>query len=138
MQQYYPVYNQQVVKNNRAKASFVLSIISLVLLVSVLPFVFVGGILMSMASQSPQASGVDLSDAEALEAYDNDSSILATIGIIVFFAPPILSGISAILGMIFGIFGLKNPYNRGQATAGIVMSSITIFIGGIVLFALLM
>jgi len=129
MQQYYPVYNRQIEKNKPASASLVLSIISLVLLVLILPFIFAGGMLISMAGQSPEASGYDSDDKTAMEEYDRESGILGIIGIVLIFAPPVLSGMTAIPGLVFGILGARSPNKRGHAVAGIVMSSIPLCIG---------
>jgi len=129
MQQYYPEYRQNVVKNKPASASLVLSIISLALLVWMIPLMFVGGMLMSMGGQSPQASGVDLDDPVAIEEYFRASRNLGIAGIIVMASAPVFSGITGILGLIFGIIGVRKPGKKGQAIAGIVMSSIPICLG---------
>ena len=135
MIQNYPASNPRIVKNKSATASLVLSIISISLLVLMIPIFFVGGLLMSMAGQSPEASGVDRYDIEAMEEYVRDSRALGTAGIIVAFSPPIISGITGILGLIFGIIGLGKPAKRAQAIAGIVMSGIPICIGIIIIYA---
>ena len=134
MQEYYPVYNHQIKKNKPATASFVISIISMCLLVLIIPSFIVGGILLSMAGQSPQASGVDLSDPDAIEEYNRASNNLGTAGGIFLITAPILSGVTAVSGLVLGIIGVIKPVKRGQAIAGIVMSAIPICIVIIVLF----
>ena len=136
-QQYYPVYYAPPEKNKPAQASFVLAIISIVLLVLIIPSLFIGGILLSMAGQSPEASDADPYDREAMEVYDRESGTLMVFGLIFFFTPPVLSGITGILGLVFGIIGVGKPGKKGQAKAGIIMSGITVFIGLIVLFAIM-
>jgi len=81
MQQYYPVQVKPIQKNKSATASLVLSIISFGFLILVIPMIFVGGLLMSCAGQSPQASGADLDDPVALEEYAEESRRLGTAGI---------------------------------------------------------
>ena len=136
-QQYYPVYYAPTEKNKPAQVSFVLAIISIVLLVLIIPSLFIGGILLSMAGQSPEASDTDPYDRESMGVYDRESNTLMVFGLIFFFTPPILSGITGIIGLVFGILGVNKPGKRGQAKAGIVMSGITVFIGIIVLFVVL-
>ena len=87
---------------------------------------------MSCAGQSPQASGVDFDDPVALEKYVEESRRLGTAGIIFVSVPPVITGITAVLGLIFGIIGACKPYKRGQAVAGIVLSSIPFLIMSIV------
>ena len=138
MQECYPVYNHQVIKNKPATASLIISIISMSFLVLVIPSLIVGGILVSMAGQSPQASGVDLNDPHAMEEFNRDSGNLVTTGIIFFIIPPILSGVTAIPGLILGISGVRRPHKRGQAIAGIVMSGIPVCIGLVILLFVLL
>jgi len=106
-------------------------------LILVIPSLIVGGIFISMAGQSPQASGVDPDNPEAMEEYNRESGNLATTGMAIFFIAPVLSGVTAVPGLILGIIGVRKPSKRGQAIAGIVMSAIPIFIGLILLLALL-
>ena len=132
-----PVYNHQITKNRPATVGFILSIISMGFLILVIPSLIVGGIFISMAGQSPQASGVDPDNPEAMEEYNRESGNLATTGMAIFFIAPVLSGVTAVPGLILGIIGVRKPSKRGQAIAGIVMSAIPIFIGLILLLALL-
>ena len=125
MQQYYPVYNRYIVKNKYAKASFALSIVSIVFLILIIPLFIVGGLLVSMAGQDPESSGVDFDDPRAMEGYNRDSIILGIMGILISDSPVIISGITGMLGLYFGITGVMKKNNRGQAVAGIVMSCIT-------------
>jgi len=132
MQQYYPVQVTPTPKNKPATASLVLSIISFGLLILVIPMVFIGGLLISCAGQSPQASGIDLDDPVALEEYIEESKRLGTAGMIVIIVPPVLTGIIAALGLIFGIIGVCKSYNRRRAVVGIVLSSIPFIISSVV------
>jgi len=132
MQQYYPIQVRPIQKNKPATASLVLSIVSFGFLILVIPMIFIGGLLMSCAGQSPQASGVDFDDPVALEKYVEESRRLGTAGIIFVSVPPVITGITAVLGLIFGIIGACKPYKRGQAVAGIVLSSIPFLIMSIV------
>ena len=127
--QYYPVYRPPIVKNKYATASFVVSIISIALLILIIPSMFIGGFLMSCGGQSPQSSGVDLNDPEAVEEFFRDSRRLGAVGLVFILTPPILSGISAILGLVFGLIGRRKPGKREQAIAGIVMSGVALFFG---------
>jgi len=133
MQQEQQIYAITSEKNKPATASFVLSIVSISFLVLTIPLIIVGGMLMSMAGQSPEASGVDMDDPTAIEEYYRESRILGITGAIVFFTPPVLTGITGLLGLIFGIIGSKNPYKRKKAIAGIVISAIPICIGTVFL-----
>jgi len=137
MQKYNPVYNHHTAKNRPATVGFILSIVSMGFLILIVPSLIVGGIFVSMAGQSPQASGVDPDNPEAMEEFNRESGNLATTGIVFFFIAPILSGLTALPGLILGIIGVRRPNKRGQAIAGIVMSAIPIFIGMMLLLALL-
>jgi len=131
MEQNFPVYNHNIekIKNRPATASFVLSIISLSFLVLILPSIFIGGILFSMAGQPAEASGVDTENRESMEKYDNESRNLGIAGAVFFFSPPVVSGLTCIPGLIFGLIGIRKQGKQNQARAGIIMSSIPICIG---------
>ena len=129
MQQFYPMYNRHIGKNKFATASFVLSIISIILLISIIPLAFTGGLLMSCAGQSPDASGIDTNNPEELERYIHESRSLGNTGITLFIAPSLTSGIIGVLGLIFGIIGASKPYKRAMAIFGIVLSGIPVCIG---------
>ena len=133
MQQEQQIYAVTAEKNKLATASFVLSIISISFLVLTIPLIIVGGMLMSMAGQSPEASGVDMDNPAAIEEYYKESRVLGIAGAIVFFTPPVLTGITGLLGLIFGIIGTRKPHKRKKAIAGIVMSGIPICIGTVFL-----
>ena len=128
MQQYYPIQKAPILKNRLATASLALSIISFAFMIMVVPMLYVGLGFMSCAGQSPEASGVDWNDPVAMEKYIEDSKRLGTTGIIVAVVPPVLTGITAFFGLLFGVIGLRKPYNRGQAVVGIVLSSLPFII----------
>jgi len=134
MQQYNPVYNHRIAKNKSATASLVLSIISIGFLVLIIPLFFVGGLLVSMAGQHPQSSGVDIDNPEAMEEYARGSRNLGNMGLTIVASPIIISGVTGILGIVFGIFGVMKPNKREQAIAGIVISCIPIWIGNVVFY----
>ena len=133
MQQYYRIYEHREKKNNLAIASLVLSIISINFLISIVPLFFVGGLLVSMAGQHPSTSLVDIDDPQALAEYYEGSRLLGTTGMALVVSPSIISGITGIFGLVFGIFGARIPRRRGLAIAGIVISSIPFLVGAIVI-----
>jgi len=87
---------------------------------------------MSMAGQSPWASGVNPDDPEAIEQHFRDSRRLGNMGIALVILPAIISGVIGILGLIFGVIGVRKPVKHGQAVVGIVMSSIPLLFMGII------
>ena len=138
MHHYYPVYDRHFAKNKRATTSLVLSIVSIVSLGLILPLFIIGGLLLSMAGQPPQAAGIDPDDLEALEVYDRESRILRNTAYVLFPLSPALALITGILGLVFGIIGVRNPGKHGQAIAGIVISGFTIFAGILILLIMLL
>ena len=137
MHEYTPVYSHHITKNKPATVGFILSLVSIIFMILIIPSLIVGGIFVSMAGQSPQASGVDPDNPEAMVEYNRESARLAATGMVFFFITPILSGVTAVPGLILGIIGVRKPYKRGHAIAGIVMSAIPLFIGMALLLAFL-
>ena len=131
--QYYPVHSRPVIKNKYAKASLVLSLIAIGLLGLAVLCIIIGFILISMAGQSPMASGVDMDDSAALEEYSRESGRLGLTGVMFINIPPLVSGISGVTALIFGIIGVRAHHKRGQAIAGILVSIVPIFAGVLML-----
>ena len=137
MHEHSPVRNQYIAKNKPATASLVLSLISVFALGLILPFFIIGAVFLSMAGQSPQASGFDTDNPAAMEEYFRESRNLRTSALVLFALPPATSWLLGIIGLVFGIIGVRNPNRKGQAIAGIVISSIMNFVG-IVIFLIVL
>jgi len=127
--QYHPICNQPAVKNKFAKASLVLSLIAIGFLVLAVVCFIIGFIMISMAGQSPMASGVDIDDPYALEVYGRESIRLRFMGLMLINIPPMISGMFGILALVFGIIGVMKPIKRGLAISGIMISVVPICTG---------
>jgi len=131
--QHHITHNQPVVSNKFAKTSLVLSLVAIGFLVLAVPCIIIGFFLISMAGQSPMASGVDMDDSAALEEYSRESGRLGLTGVMFINIPPLVSGISGVTALIFGIIGVRAHHKRGQAIAGILVSIVPIFAGVLML-----